>query len=141
MKKIILLLILSILLACKKDTIRRNPYLPEARFSITINTNLALYNKLKTPLTPVVVPTEGVGLRGVIIINTGSGFLAWERACPHVPITDCSTLKSDGGIIVTCPCDNVTYNLVNGNPTSGSSNYQLLNYNVSVNGNILTISN
>ena len=141
MKKIILLLIVSILLGCKKDTIKRNPYLPEARFSVTINTNLALYNKLKTPLTPVVITKEGVGLKGIIVINTGSGFLAWERACPHIPITNCSTMELDGGLIATCPCDNVTYNLVNGNPTSGNSNQPLLNYSVSENGNILTIYN
>lgn len=125
--------------ACRKEDFKRNPYLPELRFSRQINIDLPLYNKLKTPLTPVLL--EGIGLRGVVVINTGGSFVAWERACPDRLLTDCSTMQLKDNIFLECPCNQLIYNLVNGAPTQGNSDFTLLNYRVSVNANLLTIYN
>lgn len=137
--KISLVFILAIC-SCSKDAVERNPYIPEVRFKKVINTNLPLYSDLKTPLKPVVINSDGVGIRGIVVINTGRNFIAWELACPHKAISDCSSMEVND-IFAICPCDNTKFSLVNGAVVQGSSAYQMLNYNVSVSGNIITISN
>lgn len=144
MKKISAYLLLLSLLSCSSSNIERNPYLQEIRFSYTVNINLPAYNGLKTPLNPVHINASGVGLKGVIIINTGSSsYLAWEAACPnHLP-SACVAMQVKG-IEANCSCDNNVYSLVNGSVLSTDSDknqYPLLNYAVSVSGNYVTISN
>lgn len=132
---------LFLMVSCSKESRQRNPFLPEARFSKTINLNLPLYNKLNAPLNVVEIDNEGVGLRGIFVVNTGTGFVAWDKACPNTPLKDCSTMTLTQDIFAECPCDNTSYNLVNGAVHRGESKYQLLNYSVSQNGNLLIISN
>lgn len=141
MKKITLFLLFILFFGCTKQQRQRIAHLPEARFSRTININLPLYSNLKSPLNPVVIENEGVGLRGIIVMNTGTMFVAWDRACPHLELRDCSTANIENQIFAVCPCDGVRYNLVNGSPSQQDSKFSMLSYRVSVNGNLLTISN
>lgn len=141
MKYFYLLGFLLIGLGCTKEQRQRNPYLPEAHFKEVINMNLPLYNKLKNPLSYIEITREGIGLRGIIVINTGNSFMAWEKACPNVPLSDCSIMEIMDNISVKCPCNQSVYSLINGAPISGEAHYSLLNYRVSQNGTILTIEN
>ncbi|MDO4881317.1 MAG: hypothetical protein Q3983_08560 [Capnocytophaga sp.] len=139
MKNSFFFLLISLLfLNCEKDR-ERNPYLPEARFNTKINLNLPMYDNLKQPLSPVYL--DNVGLRGVIVINVGGTIFARERACPNHPLSDCSTMQTKDNRIFECPCDEVTYDIATGAPIKGNSNYSMLDYRVSTNGNILTIYN
>lgn len=142
MKFFALLLSFFLFYGCEKANHRRNLHLPEMKFSKTIIIDLPQYNGLKTPLTPVEVLFEGVGLRGVIVIRTGANeFQAWERACPNQSLEQClSPLRIIDPIKVQCPCDSVVYNLVNGSAEQ-SVPYPLLNYRVALTGNKLTIYN
>lgn len=128
MKKIILfLLFLSVLPGCDKDDVRfRNPYLPDYNFSITINLDLPSYSQLNFPSNPVRIFQVGIGINGLIVMNTGSGFVAWEATCPNQPITECSILELNG-INALCPCDNIEYSLFNG---IGPAQYPLKQYRV-----------
>ncbi|MDO4228851.1 MAG: hypothetical protein Q4C98_03490 [Capnocytophaga sp.] len=148
-----------LLLSCSKSNIERNPYLGEARFSYTINTDLPLYNALKYPQNTIYLPN--IGIKGVLVTSLGNNrFVAWEAACPNQNPSSCDRLKcaSKSGdtfvscetddtkayIFVICPCDGNIYNLINGNliqTQSSEQQYPLLNYNISVAGNSLTISN
>ena len=40
-----------------------------------------------------------------------------------------------------CPCDNIVYDMAIGVPVKGKSNYSMLDYRVSRDGDILTIYN
>ncbi|GIJ96962.1 hypothetical protein CAPN001_15310 [Capnocytophaga stomatis] len=150
--------LLIILASCSKSKIERNPYLGEVRFSYTINIDLPAYNALKYPQNTVYIPN--IGIKGVFVTNLGNNrFVAWEAACPNRNPSNCERLKcaskSDDDFItcetdtksyifVICPCDGTVYNLVNGSiiKTSNSEQqYPLLNYNISVAGNSLTINN
>jgi nitrite reductase/ring-hydroxylating ferredoxin subunit len=51
-----------------------------------------------------------IGARGVIVFNTGSGYNAFDAACPNQAISTCSTMTING-INAVCGCDNATYNL------------------------------
>lgn len=138
--RIFLISIIFSLISCVKEH-RNNNYLPKTNFSIRINTKLPLYNKLKTPLSPIEITHENAGLRGIVVINTGSGYRAWERACPNRPLSECSTMVVVDNIQMECPCDKIVYNLVNGSVLRGTSAHSLLSYKVEQSGDILIISN
>lgn len=146
------------ILGCSKHSVARNPYLPEYRFSYTINIDLPAYNALKYPQNTIYLPN--IGIKGVFITNTGSGrYVAWEAACPNRPPSECERLKcaskqgevfvfcendTKAYIFVKCPCDDTVYNLINGSVLMTSNQqetYPLLNYAVSVAGTRITISN
>lgn len=146
MKKIIGILMLLILAACSKSDIDRNPYLPEYRFSISLNLNLPLYNGLTVAGNAVYIGNDGAGIRGIIVINQGfDTFRAWEASCPNHSPSSCSTMEITGGTYCKCNCEDYEYNLFTGNIVSdsndGDANYNLLYYNSSLSGNTLTISN
>jgi len=128
MKKIILLLLLiSILPGCSKDDYRsQNPYLPDYNFSMDINLDLPLYSRLNFTSNPVRIFQTGIGINGIIVMNTGSGFTAWEATCPNQPMSECSILEING-INAVCHCDNVEYSLFNG---QGPAQYPLKQYRV-----------
>ncbi|MDO5607181.1 MAG: hypothetical protein Q4G08_01875 [Capnocytophaga sp.] len=134
-----------LLLSCSKSGVVRNPYLQDLEFSYPVNMNLPLYNNLKTPLNAVYINVPGVGNKGVYVINTGTNnYVAWDAACPNHRASDCAAMSLSGGINVRCSCDDNLYSLVNGALISSESTerqYPLLNYRVSVSGNVLTVYN
>lgn len=130
MKKFILLLLfVSMLPGCSKDDyVRQNPYLPDYNFSLDINLEFPSYSQLNFPSNPIRIFQAGQGINGLIVMNTGSGFVAWEATCPNQPITECSILEIDG-INAVCTCDNVEYSIFNG---LGPAQYPLKQYRVEV---------
>lgn len=138
MKKFFFLFVLvAISLSCSKDSDNRsnNPYLPSYKFSSsTINLSLPLYAPLQNTSQAIVYNEAGVGIRSrVFIINTGSGFAAYDACCPNQELSDCSNLQLLG-TVATCPCDDVKYTLFNGSILEGEGQYPLMQYRVEVVG-------
>ncbi len=138
MKRIIPILILAITsLACDSDRINnRNPYIPNYNFEVIIDMNLPLYSQLQFPSNAVYLGQGGA--RGLIVFNTGSGYAAYDAACPNQNISSCSTLQIDG-IMAICPCDDAQYNLFTGE--SPGLDYPLKRYRVNQAGSSLIITN
>jgi nitrite reductase/ring-hydroxylating ferredoxin subunit len=135
-KSILLLVFVFILLSCSdKSTVANNPFIPNYSFTVDINMSLPLYSSLQYPSNAVYY--AGNGVKGIIIFNTGSGYNAFDAACPNQNLSDCSTMTIDG-INAVCPCDSKTYNLFTG---QGSLQYQMKQYRVEVSGNVLRIFN
>lgn len=136
---LILVTALFLLLSCdKNDTNNSNPYLPNTSFSIQINTNLPTYSNLQFPSNAIKVNQANVGLRGIIVFNTGTGYRAFDGACPNQSLATCSTLTISG-INATCPCDNAVYSLFTAQ--SPGKQYPLKEYRAESNGTVITISN
>lgn len=137
MKNFVLLSVLGLFLSsCSNNSsVNTNPYIPNYTFAVDINMNLPSYSKLQYPSNAVYY--AGSGVRGIIIFNTGSGYNAFDAACPNQSVSACSTLTIDG-INVVCPCDNKSYSLFTG---QGSLQYPLKQYRIDVNGNVLHIYN
>lgn len=141
----ILLIFSSLISSCTKSTLQRNPYLQEIRFSIDLNISLPSYSPLKSIGNPVFVNVSGAGTKGIILMNTGfDQYRAFEASCPnHVP-SSCSTLsiKGQNG---NCGCEEYQYSLFTGQllnrPSDGSRYYDLLEYGVQANGDVLRIYN
>jgi nitrite reductase/ring-hydroxylating ferredoxin subunit len=137
-KHIILLVLLPLFFGCSDSSFNnKNPYIPNYTFTININMNLPAYSNLQYPSNAIYYSGAGVGAKGIYIFNTGSGYNAFDAACPNQVISSCSamTLK---GINVVCPCDSTEYSLFTG---QGGSQYPLKQYRVEVNGNVLRVYN
>lgn len=139
------ILYLLIFISCSNDGTNRNPYLLEVNFRFDANLNLPTYNPLTNIGSAVFVPNEGVGTKGVFIINTGfDQFRAFEASCPNHAPNECSTMTLDGQT-VTCSCENYEYSLFTGQllerPEDGKRYYDMLEYRASLSGNSVVVSN
>lgn len=126
------LFIVLFCLSCEKDTnqTNTNPYLPNYSFDITLNMSFPQYANLQYPSNAVYVNAAGVGVRGVIVFNAGSGnYVAFDAACPNQPLADCSTMTING-INAKCPCDNAEYSLFTG--LAAGKQYPMKMYRVQV---------
>ena len=136
---IIILSSLNILfLSCKKPKQERNPYLKDFSFNREINLDLPQYSPLKFANNSVLI--KEIGIKGVIVFNTGSQFLAWEASDPNHFPSSCSTMEPSQ-FTCSCPCEGNKYSLYDGQIINGNGSYTLKPYHVSVNGNILIIYN
>ena len=137
MKKcIVLLVIISAFWGCSNsDFNNKNPYIPSYTFTVDINMNLPAYSNLQYPSNAIYY--SSVGAKGIYIFNTGSGYNAFDAACPNQAISSCSTMTLKG-INVVCPCDDTEYSLFTG---QGKLQYPLKQYRVEVNGNVLRVYN
>ena len=133
MKKILFLSFCFIfILGCSKDSVNNNnPYLPTYRFSSsTINLNFPSYSQLLYAGNAIEYYEVGVGISSkIFILNTGSGYLAFDATCPNQAITSCSTMELNG-IKAVCPCDEVEYSLYSGQ--APNQQYPMLQYRVQI---------
>lgn len=137
MKKYVLIfLVIPFLFSCSDSGFNNtNPFVPNYTFAIDLNLNLPEYSNLKFVSNAVYI--SGIGARGVIVFNTGSGYNAFDAACPNQAISDCSTMTIKG-INAICGCDNAEYSLFTG---QGQLQYPLKQYRVQVNGTVLRVYN
>ena len=143
MKKQLLLLVAFLsLFSCNESNFsNNNPYLPNYSFSIDINTNFPLYSNLKFPSNAIF--TSEVGVRGIIIFNTGTGYTAFDAACPNQNLSSCSTMTIKG-INAICSCDSAEYSLFSGQcigTKCEGKQYAMKQYRVEVSGNNLRVYN
>ncbi|MDH3698153.1 MAG: hypothetical protein OER83_00175 [Flavobacteriaceae bacterium] len=145
LKFITILLIGILLLSCSNDKGQRNPYLPEIGFRFDIDLNLPLYNPLINPGNPVYISSATVGIRGVIVMNTGFDvFRVFEASCPNHSPSACSTMEIDGQVAV-CSCEDFEYSLFTGQqlgrPDDGARYFDMLEYTARSSGSVVTVSN
>lgn len=141
MKKIIFICLFILTTICCSDnqTNNNNPYLPNYTFSFDIDLTLPEYStNIAFPGNGFLVTQQGAGIRGVFVFNTGSGFVAFDAACPNKALSACSTMVLDG-INAKCNCDNVKYLLYTGLATG--QQYPMKAYRTEVIGNIVRVFN
>ncbi len=146
MKKIgILIMLFWGIIACSDDGVERNPYLQETNFRFEINLNLPLYSSLATPGNSIYIGNDGVGIKGVFVTNTGSGYVAFEASCPNHSPNSCSTMKKINGTSCKCDCEEYEYSLFSGEflgeSDDGERKYSMLNYRTTTVGSSVIISN
>lgn len=127
------------LFGCDSDDDRRsnNPFVVNIGFSIQLGNIDAL--DLQIPSNPVYVPNGGV--RGVFVINTGSGLRAWEATDPNRIPNECSTMIIDG-IEVVSQCDDANrYNLFTGQASGQVLDFAMIPYRVEQSGDVIIVSN
>ena len=131
--------VVLLFLGCSSDDNRRsnNPFVVDIAFSIQLGNIDAL--DLQIPSNPVYVPNGGV--RGVFVINTGSGLRAWEATDPNRVPNECYTMIIDG-IEVVSQCDDANrYNLFTGQAVGQVLDFAMIPYRVEQNGDVIIVSN
>ncbi|TDE05175.1 Rieske (2Fe-2S) protein [Flavobacterium sandaracinum] len=135
-KNLLLSFLILFFFSCSDSGVNNNnPFIPNYTFTMDLNMNLPTYSSLKFVSNAVYVPN--IGAQGVIVFNTGSGYNAFDAACPNQTINACSTMTING-INAVCGCDNVTYSLFTG---QSSLQYPMKQYRVQVNGDVLRVFN
>ena len=128
MKKYLSLFIIPFLFGCDKESVsNKNPYLPSYSFSLNINLALPQYSNLQFPSNAVYINNGSAGVRGIIVFNTGSGYVAFDAACPNQALSSCSTMTLSG-ISAICPCDDAIYSLFTGQ--AAGKEYPMKQYRV-----------
>ncbi|RZJ30241.1 MAG: hypothetical protein EOO48_05440 [Flavobacterium sp.] len=139
MKKLLLLLVLPLFLGCQNESFNNNnPYIPNYPFSVQLDMALPAYSQLQYVSNAYFYGGADGGVRGIIIFNTGSGYNAYDAACPNQELSACSTMGING-IYAHCPCDDANYSLFSGQ--APGKQYPMKQYRVSKSGTLLTIYN
>jgi len=137
MKKFWLLIVfVSLLISCSdNNNSNKNPNIPSYPVNLTVDMNLPAYSNLKFVSNGVIVPNYGA--KGIIIFNAGSGYNAFDAACPNQSVTSCIAMTING-INAFCSCDKTEYSLFTG---LGGQEYPLKQYRVEVSGSVIHVYN
>ncbi len=142
MKKIFLIALTSLFLAsCSKsnNTNENCKFLLNIGVNTSINLNLPQYSQLQFISNSVYIPNAGN--KGIIVTNSGTGFLAWDAADPNHAQQSCSIVNGTG-LEGTCGCaDANTYSFITGQSLGTALPCTLKPYRVEQSGNKLFITN
>ena len=131
-----LIAFVSILFSCSDNGVsNKNPNIPNYSVNLSVDMNLPAYSNLKFVSNGVIIPNYGA--KGIIIFNAGSGYNAFDAACPNQAITSCIAMTING-INAVCSCDKSEYSLFTG---LGGKEYPLKQYRVEVNGDVVRVYN
>jgi nitrite reductase/ring-hydroxylating ferredoxin subunit len=140
MNRFVICVAISTLVGCTPD-LSDDP-IPWQPFDvISINLNLPAYVALKMDGGSMAIDDGGV--RGIILHRlNASTYVAYERNCSYQPNSACATIDIDPGskLYLLCSCCSSTFDLSTGLPTSGPAWRPLRQYETSLNGTVLTIT-
>ena len=103
-----------------------------------VNLNLPQYSDLNFVSNSVYIPDVGNG--GIIIVNAGTGFLAWDASDPNHEILPCSILNINGLEATSSCATQNSYSLITGQSVGTVLNCTLKASRVESAGNVLIIS-
>jgi len=140
MNKLLFFLFMLFFSCSKKNISNQCSFLADIDVFYEINLNLPQYNQLNFISNSIIIPNIGNG--GIIVTNSGTGFLAWDASDPnHISNPSCSTMSILGGIESLCNCqDENSYSLITGQSLNIALECSLKPYRVELNGNTLLIS-
>ena len=136
--KYIFLFLLITSLSCSKNRQYKNPYLNNLSFSVEINMDLPEYSTLKFANNSVLV--HQIGIKGVIVFNTGNAYIAFEASDPNHFPNNCSQMQPNQ-FTCKCQCENNEYSLYNGHSIKGKREYPMKTYKIHRSNNLLRIYN
>ncbi|WP_242921185.1 hypothetical protein [Pontibacter liquoris] len=134
---IALSLLLALLAGCKDSS--SGPAIPTVPVSVQINVGSLQYPELRQDGGYVYL--QG-GYKGIILIRQNANlYLAFERACPYDPTSTCPGIEADASnLFLIDKCCGSQFNF-QGNVTAGPAVYGLRQYQTSLSGAVLYISN
>lgn len=139
-----MILIVGFLVNCSEDDGQKGCN-PEYNVNVSINLSLPLYSDLQNPNGWAYVQGEGTGTKGLIVVNIGNGFKAYDRNAPHICPNPTSTLEVVDGIKLYCPFDKAEWILLTGQPLENDEgfapNRTPRTYQTNYQGGVLTIFN
>ncbi len=119
--------------SCKKGGCNVIQHIP-----VLEQVSMVQYPLLHTPGGYAVIDRGGVA--GLIVVNTGQGFVAYDRCSTVAPEKRCAVEVEEGGIVAKDPCSGARYLLVNGSPAE-LAECPLKPYYARRNGETVIVSN
>jgi hypothetical protein len=142
MRKVCFVLLLSItMVSCSKSNVNNSncKFLLNIGVNLNINLNLPQYSQLQFISNSVLIPNAGN--KGVIVTNSGTGFLAWDAGDPNHSQSTCSVVNGSG-LVGTCGCVEAnTFSFITGQSLGTALPCTLKPYRVEQSGNTLIITN
>ena len=135
------LIILALLCFSGCDSEPTDDPIPWQPFDIIqLNLNLPEYIHLRSDRSHAYLNNGGV--RGIIVYHdTGNNYIAYERTCSFQPNSACATVEVHvSTLYILCPCCSSTFDLATGFPTGGPAWRPLRQYETSVTGSTLTVT-
>jgi hypothetical protein len=139
-----LLVSLVLLAACgSADTTQT---VPSISFSTQLNIINQQYQALRYDNGVVTLPATGItggGVKGLLVIRqNATTYLAFERNCPYRPYDACSLVSLDRSsrLFLRDSCCNSQFSF-QGQVIAGPATRSLRQYNTSLSGSLLTITN
>ncbi|MEJ7557633.1 MAG: hypothetical protein WKF66_04945 [Pedobacter sp.] len=89
-----------------------------------------------------VLLVQGHGVKGLMVVAVGSGYLAFDRCSSVNPQSGCAVEPDDNGITATDPCTGAKYLLTDGSPQKAPAVRSLKMYTTSFRGGqVINVSN
>ncbi|PKG41590.1 hypothetical protein [Psychroflexus sp. MES1-P1E] len=141
MKAVLFLIGFILLTSCESDdNQRQNPNLLNINVNYEVNLSLPQFNNLNFSGNSVYIP--GQGNLGLIVVNSGSSYLAWDAADPNLIPENCSRLIIEGlNASSRCNDSGNSYSLVTGQSLEEELRYPLFAYRITESGGVLRIFN
>ena len=112
--------LLSLVISCESRAETVSCF-PSQIINVQLNLNLPAYTNLKRMGGWIYINEQQSGTRGLILVNTGTGFKVYDRNAPHLCPDTNTTLKVDeNSIKIICPKDGAEWILQDGTPIKGS---------------------
>jgi nitrite reductase/ring-hydroxylating ferredoxin subunit len=129
--QVLILIFLSVLSACKKDSVTDDP-IPEVPVNLTIYLSLPQYSALNSIGNNVIV--QG-GYKGIIIYRRSlDEFVSFDLACPYDPRENGAILTIEsGGVTLTDAHCGSKFNLFDGSVLNGPASRPMKAYNTEYN--------
>ena len=140
-------LVLGGLLAACGSKSDAQPQIPYAPVNLSLSLAAQEYAPLRFDNGAVTIPAKGPagngGVKGIIVVRqSASTFLAFERNCPYQPYSTCALVSLDRNskLFMRDSCCTSQFDF-KGQVTGGPAPLPLKQYSVSVQGNLLSITN
>lgn len=137
-KKVLFVILVFLYFGCTNNTDLGNCF-PKSQISIVKNLSLPELNNARVPGGFVIFPNEGI--KGILLLNTSSDFVAYDLFCPN---NFCeSPMTFDGNFTLTCSCDGSKYSVglaLGGTPQTSDFDCPAIEYSVFRNGNLIRIN-
>ena len=84
--------------------------------------------------------SDNGGVAGLIVLNTGNGYVAYDRCSTVNPHLGCAVEVEESGLVAKDPCSGARYLLINGSPAE-IAECPLKPYHARRNGETILVSN
>ena len=111
--------LLSLVISCESraDTVS---CFPSQIINVQLNLRFPAYDNLNKMGGWIYINEQQSGTRGLIVVNTGTGFKVYDRNAPHLCPDTNTTLIVQDRIKIVCPKDGAEWILQDGTPIKGS---------------------
>ena len=93
---------------------------PNQIINVQLDLTFPAYSDLKIMGRWIYINEQQSGSRGLIVVNTGTGFKVYDRNAPHLCPDSNTTLEVQNNMKIVCPKDGAEWILTDGTPIKGT---------------------